>query len=109
MIPGVNPKQMKQMMKKMGMKQEDIDASEVIIKCSDKEIVIRNPEVAKIEMMGKENFQISGDVEERGLETFNEDDVNTVKEQTNCSEEEAKEALERNEGDLAKAILELKS
>jgi len=31
------------MMKKMGMKQEDIDASEVIIKCSDKEIIIRKP------------------------------------------------------------------
>ena len=99
---------MKSMMKKMGMKQEDIDASEVIIKCSDKEIIIRNPEVAKIEMMGKENFQISGDIEERSLSKFNEDDVETVKSQTNCTEEEAREALERNEGDLAKTILELK-
>ena len=42
----MNPKMLKQAMKKMGMKQEDIDASEVIIKCSDKEIVIRNPQFA---------------------------------------------------------------
>lgn len=108
MIPGVNPKQMKQMMKKMGMRQEDIDASEVIIKCSDKEIVIRNPQVAKINMMGQENFQISGDIEERSLETFNEDDVETVKSQTGKSEEEVRQALEETNGDLAEAILKLK-
>jgi len=108
MLPGINPKMMKQAMKKMGMKQEDIDASEVIIKCSDKEIIIRNPEVAKIDMMGKQNFQISGDVEERSLSSFNEEDVSTVVSQAGCSEEEAKEALERNNGDIAKTILELK-
>ncbi|MBU2639963.1 MAG: Nascent polypeptide-associated complex protein, partial [Nanoarchaeota archaeon] len=81
---------------------------EVIIKTSDKEIVIRNPSVMKVNMAGQENFQISGEVEERSLEKFTEEDINTVKEQANCSEEEAKEALERNEGDIAKSILELK-
>jgi nascent polypeptide-associated complex subunit alpha len=108
MIPGMNPKMLKQAMKKMGMKQEDIDALEVVIRCSDKEIVIRNPSVAKVDMMGQQNFQISGDIEERGLSKFNEEDIETVKGQTNCSDEEAKEALERNEGDSAKSILELK-
>ena len=95
-------------MKKMGMKQEDIDASEVIIKCPDREIVIRNPSVAKVDMMGQENFQISGDIEERGLSKFTDEDVSTVVSQTSCSEEEAKNVLERNEGDIAKSILELK-
>ena len=108
MIPGVNPKMLKQAMKKMGMKQEDIDASEVIIKFSDKEIVIRNPQVARINMMGQENFQISGDVEERSLESFTEDDVETVKSQTGKSEEEVRQALEETNGDLAEAILKLK-
>jgi len=108
MIPGVNSKMLKQAMKKMGMKQEDIDASEVIIKCSDKEIIIRNPQVARINMMGQENFQISGDVEERSLESFTEDDVETVKSQTGKSEEEVRQALEETNGDLAEAILKLK-
>tara|TARA_Y100000034_G_C6816797_1_gene367537 strand:+ start:359 stop:688 length:330 start_codon:yes stop_codon:yes gene_type:complete len=108
MIPGINPKQMEKAMKQLGMKQEEIEADEVVIKCSDKEIVIRNPQVAKIDMMGKENFQISGDVEERGLSKFTEDDVNTVKSQADCSEEEARNALEENDGDIAKSILELK-
>ena len=108
MIPGVNPKQMKQMMKKMGMQQEDIEASEVVIKCPDKEIVIRNPQVAKINMMGQENFQISGDVEERGLESFTDDDIETVKAQTGKNEDEVRAALEESNGDLAEAILKLK-
>ena len=108
MFPGINPKMMKQAMKKMGMKQEEIDASEVIIKCPDKEIVIKNPDVAKVDAMGQVNYQVSGDVEERSLSKFSEDDVETVVSQANCSEEEAKEVLERNSGDIAKSILELK-
>jgi len=75
------------------MKQEDIDASEVIIKCSDKEIIIRNPQVAKINMMGQENFQISGDIEERSLSKFNEEDVITVVSQAGCSEEDARKVF----------------
>ena len=108
MFPGMNPKMVKQAMKKMGVKQEDIDASEVIIKCLDKEIIIREPNVARIEMMGQESFQISGKIEERSLEKFSDEDVETVMEQTKCSEKEARKSLEENDGDLAKAILDLK-
>ena len=108
MFPKVNPKQMQKMMQQLGMKQEDIDAEEGVIKCSDKEIIIRNPQVAKINMMGQETFQISGEIEERGLEKFNEEDIGTVMNQANCNEEDARDALERNEGDIAKSILELK-
>jgi nascent polypeptide-associated complex subunit alpha len=108
MIPGINPKQMKQAMKKLGMQQEEIEAREVVISCDDKEIVIRNPSVAKINMMGQENFQISGDIEERSLSKFNEEDIETVKSQTNCSEEKARTSLEENDGDIAKSILDLK-
>ena len=107
MIPGINPKMMKQAMKKLGMKQEEIEAEEVIIKSKDKQIVFINPQVSKINAMGQETFQIIGDYEEQDLEKFNEDDIKTVVEQTGCSREEAKSALEK-EGDLAKAILGLK-
>lgn len=107
MMPNINPKQMQKMMAKMGMKQEEIDAEEVIIKCKDKQIRILNPSVTKINVMGQETIQIMGDLQEESLEKYNEEDIKTVIEQTNCSEEEAKQALEET-NDLAEAILKLK-
>ena len=111
MFPGMNPRKMQQMMKKMGMQQQEIPATEVIIKTEDKEIVITEPSVSKINMMGQETFQISGSIHERETSSepeISEDDVKTVAEQANCSEEEAKQALEETSGDLAEAILKLK-
>ncbi|MFH1317202.1 MAG: nascent polypeptide-associated complex protein [Candidatus Woesearchaeota archaeon] len=111
MFPGVNPKMMKQAMKKMGMQQVDIDATQVIIKTPEKNLIIDNPEVAKVTAMGQETFQISGEVREEAISSepdISEDDIQTVMDQTNCSEQEAKEAIEKSEGDLAQAILELK-
>ena len=57
-MPGMDPRLVKQAMKKLGVKQEEIEASEVVIKCSDKNIIIRNPEVLKVNMMGQETFQV---------------------------------------------------
>tara|TARA_Y100000310_G_C20672897_1_gene811257 strand:- start:2540 stop:2872 length:333 start_codon:yes stop_codon:yes gene_type:complete len=109
MIPGVNPKQMQAAMKKMGIKQEDLDATEVIIKTKTKEIIISNPQVAKVDMMGQTTYQISGPESERDIKPMiSADDVKMVSSQANVSEEKAKEALESADGDLAKAILELK-
>lgn len=105
----INPKLMKQAMKKMGVKQEELDASEVIIKLKDKQISIKNPSVSKINMMGQESFQISGEISEENLESFNEEDIKTVISQANCSEEEAKKALNKTKGDIAAAIIALKS
>ena len=107
MIPGINPRQMQQMMKKVGMKQENIEASEVIIKCKDKQIRVVHPHVSKINMMGEESFQISGDFIEEPIERFSEDDIRTVMDQANCNRETALKALEET-GDLAEAILKLK-
>lgn len=111
MMPGMNPKMMKQAMKRMGIKQEEIDdAEQVIIKCTDREIVIDSPQVSKVNMMGQDTFQVVGEISERSLDTtpsINEDDIATVAAQTGVSEEDAKEALEEAEGDLAKAILAL--
>ena len=61
MFPGLNPKKMQGMMKKMGIAQEEIDANRVIIEKDDGNIVIDNPSVLKIEMQGQSNYQISGD------------------------------------------------
>lgn len=107
MIPGMNPRKIQAMMKQLGVKQEEINAEEVIIKCSDKELVIRNPNVQRVNMMGQESLQVTGNIEERSLEKFSDDDVKIIVEQTNCSEAKARELLEKNQGDIAKTILEL--
>lgn len=100
---------MKQAMKKMGIKQEEIDAEEVIIRTKEKEIVIRNPSVSKVNMAGQETYQISGNEEERSLKIeISEEDIKTVMEQTGKKKEECKEAIEEANGDLAEAILSLK-
>ena len=112
MIPGINSRQAKQMMKRMGIQQQDIEATEVIIKTPEKELVINNPQVAKVNMMGQETFQIVGNVEERSISKepeINEEDVKTVMEQTGVDENKAKEIIEKHNGNLAAAIMELKS
>jgi len=105
----MNPKQMEKLMKRMGVKQETIDAIEVIIKCPDKDLIIRNPHVAKVNAMGQETLQIIGDIEEHEAGTFNDDDVKTVAEQAGVSEDKARHALKETNGDLAEAIMKLKA
>ena len=112
MIPGLNSREAKAMMRKMGIKQEEIEAEVVIIKTAGKDLIIRNPQVSRVNMMGQETFQIAGDIEEAEKDTkaeINDDDVATVVEQTSCSLEEAKNALEESNGNLAEAILKLQN
>src|SRR4030042_4615083 len=106
MFPGMNPKKMQAIMSQMGIKQEEIDANRVIIETSEKNIIINNPSVIKINMKGQENFQISGEISEEELEENNaEQDIKTIIEKTSCSEEQAKKALEEAKADLTEAIL----
>ncbi len=114
MIPGINPRDMQKAMKRLGITQQEIEAREVIIKTMDAEIVIHNPQVSKVNMMGQETFQIVGRIEERPLSSgseeseINEEDIATVMEQTGATEDEAKQAIAGNNNDLAKAIMALK-
>lgn len=103
----INPRQMERMMKQMGMQMSHIDAEEVVIKTPDKEIVISKPQVSKVNMMGQETFQITGEVSERPREGISEEDVEMVAEQAGVSIEEAKAMLEQTE-DIAEAIMKLK-
>ena len=108
MLGGINPKKMQAMMKQMGMAQEEIDASKVIIEKTDgSNIIISNPNVTKITMQGQDTFQIVGDIQEQTPEVeVSEEDIKAVMEKTECSEKQAREALEET-GDLAEAILKL--
>ena len=111
-MPKINPKQMAQMMKQMGISQERINAVEVIIRTPEHDLVISNPEVLKVNMSGQVTFQIAGEVEERRQEVeqeikISQDDIKTVMDQTGAGPEEAEAAIAAAQGDLAKAILEL--
>jgi len=107
----MNPAKMQAVMKQMGIKQEEIDASKVIIEKSDGgKVVINNPNVMKVDMQGQESFQITGDVgEEEGKveeEGFSEDDIKMIVEKTGKGEDEIKASLEKT-GDIAETIMEL--
>ena len=105
---GMNPKDLAKAMKKMGNKQEEIEAEEVIIKCADKDIIVKNPHVVRINAMGQDSLQISGEIiEQEAVVQISDEDVQTVASQANVSEEDAKKALEENNGDLAQAIMSL--
>ncbi|MBM3247748.1 Nascent polypeptide-associated complex protein [Candidatus Pacearchaeota archaeon] len=117
MFGSMNPKKMQAMMKQLGISQQEVDASQVIIKKNDgSKIVIDNPSVLKVNMSGQETFQISGDISES--ETDNneesedsnaklEEDIQTIVEQTGISKEEAAIELEKHDFDLAETIIEL--
>ena len=104
----INPKQMEKLMKQMGMQMDNIEAERVIIVTKDNKIVIENPQVAKVRMMGQETFQVSGgEISEEAKEKFSNDDVKMIMEQTGALEEEACAALEETQ-DIAEAIVKLK-
>jgi len=113
MIPGgMNPKQMKKMMKRMGVKMDEIPAEVVIIKGLDSEIRIEEPQVVKTIVQGQEMYQVTGKAVSSEIEAqveINDEDVKMVAQQANVSEDDALSALEKAKGDIAQAIMDLKS
>ncbi len=103
MFPKMNPKQMKRMMKQMGVEMEEMKAEKVIIETPEGDIVIDEPNVAVVTAMGQKTYQITGS--ERVEKGIPKADIKLVAEQAKASEEEARGALEETDGDLAKAIL----
>ncbi len=107
----MNPRKMQQMMKQLGIQQVDIPATEVIIRTEDKEIIITNPSVARVNMMGQDTFQVSGTIREQlrtNVPEISDEDVQTVMEQAGVDEKQARTVIEEAHGDLADAILRLK-
>lgn len=111
MIPGVDPRQLKQMMRQMGMSQEDIDTSEIIMKTRDgKVLIFENPQVQKVTMKGQVTFQISGSFKEEDIKlevSISQDDIDMVASQANVEKEIAQKELENVKGDIAQAIINL--
>ncbi len=121
---GMDPRKMKQMMEQMGVNMEDLDAEKVIIQTPDADLVFTDAEVNKIDARGQETYQIVGSPDEQepgtaggdapAVESGDEDaggvpeeDVEIVAMRTGASEDDAREALEDNDGDLAAAVDQL--
>lgn len=108
MLPrGMNPRQMNQMMRKLGINVKDIENVEKVIILTDTlEYVFTDAEVTVMNAQGQKTYQIAGNpqVKERKKEIPKED-IQLIIDQTGSSEEKAKEALEKSNGDIAEAIL----
>ena len=110
MFPNMDPRQLKGMLDRLGIKSTSIDSRRVVIECEGKDIVIEEPEVTLIEGQGMKSFQISGRVSEvdRTAVEISGEDVKFVQEQTGADAEAARKALEETQGDMSEAIIRLK-
>ena len=113
MMPNMDPRMLKRMMDSMGIKSSEIKAGRVVIEAEDKNIVIENPQVTRIDAQGNVSFQVSGEVKEVERITakveINDDDVKLVMEKSGVGDEgKARAALEETGGDIAAAIMKLK-
>ncbi|MDD1682715.1 MAG: nascent polypeptide-associated complex protein [Methanoregula sp.] len=110
MLPGnINPRQMKAMMKKLGMNVEQIeDVQSIVIKTPKGDYVFNTADVQAMTMQGVTTYQIQGTP--RFVEAspdIPKEDVTMVAAQANVPEEKAREALVATKGDIAEAILKL--
>jgi len=120
MMPGgrMNPKQMKAMMKRMGIQQEEIpDVEEVIIRTRTKEVVIKDAVVTAVTVQGQKTYQVVGTPQERERKKeeaeeeggIPDEDIKLVMSQAGCTAAEARKALEETDGSPAEAILKIMS
>ncbi len=103
---GNDPKKLEKLMKKLNLNVRQMEADEVVIKGAQKTIVIKKPEIMITDMMGREVYQITGNVEESM--SASEEDILMVMEKTGKDRKTVVEKLEELDNDLARAIMELK-
>lgn len=111
MSPRIDPRQMKRMMRQLGVQTEEMEGvEEVRILTSEKEYIFKRPEVTMTVVQGQKTFQLVGEPEIREREgAIPEEDIKLVMEQTGADYEEAKKALEENDGEPAEAIIAIMS
>ena len=109
MLPGMNPRKMKQMMKQLGMDIKPIeDVQEIVITTPTGRYVFDQAEVAIMKMQGSVTWQITGEPRfEEGEAVIPDEDVALVAEQASVTPDAAKAALAHTKGDIAEAILRL--
>ncbi|MEM2871561.1 MAG: nascent polypeptide-associated complex protein [Candidatus Caldarchaeum sp.] len=104
------------LLKNMGLAVEELGvAEEVVVKLPNRTVTIKGPSVYTLKTGGETVIQVVGgefteaEAVEKHAYTPSEEDVMLVASQTGVSDEEARKALVEAEGDLAKAILGLRS
>lgn len=109
MMPGMNPRKMKQMMKQLGMNMNQIDdVREILIITGKGRYVFDHAEVTAMTMQGVTTYQISGEPKfEPAAMEIPDADVQLVADQTGATIEAARFALVEASGDIAAAILNL--
>lgn len=111
MFPGmgkINPQQMKQMMRQMGISTEDVEASEVHIMLKNGKVrKLTDVSVSIMTVQGQKTYTINAKNETDESPILPED-VDMVVTAVGVSKEVAQHALEENDGDIAKAIESLK-
>lgn len=111
MMPNIDPRTMRNIMAKMGVKSSEVEAKRVIIESDTKEIIIENPQVTKIEMQGNVQFQIAGTVSEHEKKIdvdISDDDIKMVADKTGTTDRDLiRQTLIEVNGDIAAAILRL--
>lgn len=114
----ISPRQLRRIQARMlgnlGLDVKELGkASRIVIELEDREIVIEDASVFQMKLENETMFQIVGGevMEEREEEKYepSSEDVMLVAAQAGVSEEEARNALIEANGDLAKAILLLRS
>lgn len=112
MMPNMDPRALKSLMSKMGIKSSEVNADSVTIACSDRDILISNPQVTRIEAQGMVSFQISGDIEEKEKSVnveITDEDIRMVMEKAGIDDrDKAEQALKDTNGDIAEAIMKIK-
>jgi nascent polypeptide-associated complex subunit alpha len=130
---GLDPRKMQQMMEQMGIDMDEFDAERVTIELAGGDrLVFDGPEVTKMEARGQSTYMVVGEPDRQegaGGESplddgddasagdddggdgddpgIPEDDVELVATRTGASAEDARAALEAEDGDLAAAIARL--
>jgi nascent polypeptide-associated complex subunit alpha len=118
---GFDPQKMQQMMDQFGIDIDELDAEEVVIRTAEEELVFTDAEVQRMDAQGQETYQVIGTPETReagdgsAIESGDGDDdggaggipdadVEIVANRAGVSEDDAREALEDEDGNLAAAV-----
>jgi nascent polypeptide-associated complex subunit alpha len=128
----MDDRKMKQMMQQMGIDMQELDAEEVVITTPDEKLVFSDADVQRMDAQGQQTYTIVGEPESHargesesiddagvddaatdesgsdgGDDGIPQEDVELVAQRAGVGEDDAREALEDSDGDLAAAIAAL--
>ncbi|WP_247007886.1 nascent polypeptide-associated complex protein [Halorientalis litorea] len=121
---GFDPRKMQQMMDQFGIDIDELDVEEVVIRTTEEDLVFHEAEAQRMNAQGQETYMVmgspesvphgeggSGDVADSGGDSGDDGasaipdaDVEIVANRAGVSEDDARNALDATDGDLAAAV-----